>query len=90
MTDTAMVQHRITHKVQARDDHPDGSGAVKWFGSVDGGESYLGLEAEPPTGAYIEHKSNTLPIRLAYPRGFRMLGLTLVSEPEAVEQDDDR
>ena len=47
-----MIQHPITHKVLATDDK--GEHHPQWFGSINGGESYIGLASEPEAGAYIE------------------------------------
>lgn len=79
-----MVQHPITHKVSARDDHPKGNGQVCWFASINGGDSYFGVKEEPTAGSCLEMRKNFLPMSLAWPRGFRLCGLTPVTEPEEV------
>lgn len=80
-----MIQHPITHKVLATDDK--GEHHPQWFGSINGGESYIGLASEPEAGAYIELKSNTIPMSLNWPRGFRILSLTPVGEPVPVASE---
>lgn len=84
MSKVLVTRVPITHKVQARDDHPKGTGRVNWFGSINGGESYLTMEWEPQPGDHVEMASNTLPVSLAYPSGFRMCGLTLLGETRGV------
>lgn len=67
-----VTRHTLTHKLLATD--TTGETPVQWYGSWDGGESYVGLGAEPEPGSYAEFARGR-PISLAYPGGFRILRL---------------